>query len=87
MKPCGVAPTRYAESIRAIKRLCDEALRGMSGHFDEIFGWQKTTGGFRKSRYRSVERTHAQSQYVIAAWDLVRMAKLLLGSRRKKSRA
>jgi hypothetical protein len=26
----------------------------------EIFGWAKTTGCFRKSRYRGVERTHAQ---------------------------
>ncbi len=45
---------------------------------EEIFGWAKTTGGFRKSRYRGVERTHAQGQYVVAAWNLVRMAKLRL---------
>jgi transposase len=45
---------------------------------EEIFGWAKTTGGFRKSRYRGVERTHAHSQYVSAAWNLVRMAKLLV---------
>jgi transposase len=46
---------------------------------EEIFGWGKTTGCFRKSRYRGVERTHAASQYVVAACNLVRMAKLLLG--------
>jgi D-alanyl-D-alanine carboxypeptidase len=46
---------------------------------EEIFGWTKTTGCFRKSRYRGVERTHAQGQYVVAAWNLVRMAKLLGG--------
>ena len=45
---------------------------------EEIFGWAKTTGGFRKSRYRGVERTHAQGQYVVTAWNLVRMAKLLV---------
>jgi transposase len=44
---------------------------------EEIFGWSKTTGCFRKSRYRGVERTHAASQYVVAACNLVRMAKLL----------
>ena len=44
---------------------------------EEIFGWSKTTGGFRKSRYRGVERTHAQGQYVTATWNLVRMAKLM----------
>ena len=31
----------------------------------------------RKSRYRGVERTHAQGQYVTATWNLVRMAKLM----------
>ena len=45
---------------------------------EEIFGWAKTTGGLRKSRYRGVDRTHAQGQYVVAACNLVRMAKLLL---------
>jgi transposase len=46
---------------------------------EEIFGWGKTTGCFRKSRYRGVERTHAASQYVVAACNLVRMARLWLG--------
>jgi uncharacterized protein YoaH (UPF0181 family) len=45
---------------------------------EEIFGWAKTTGCFRKSRYRGVERTHAQGQYVVAACNLVRMARLML---------
>lgn len=46
---------------------------------EEIFGWAKTTGCFRKSRYRGVERTHAAAQYVVAACNLVRMARLTLG--------
>lgn len=46
---------------------------------EEIFGWAKTTGCFRKSRYRGVERTHAAGQYVVAACNLVRMARLSLG--------
>lgn len=45
---------------------------------EEIFGWAKTTGCFRKSRYRGVERTHAQGQYVVAACNLIRMAKLMM---------
>jgi len=48
---------------------------------EEIFGWSKTTGCFRKSRYLGVERTHAAGQYVVAACNLVRMAKLSLGDR------
>lgn len=43
---------------------------------EEIFGWAKTTGCFRKSRYLGVERTHAAAQYVAAACNLVRMARL-----------
>ena len=46
---------------------------------ENLFGWSKTTGCFRRSRYRGVERTHAASQYVVASCNLVRMAKLLLG--------
>lgn len=54
---------------------------------EEIFGWAKTTGGFRKSRYRGVERTHAQGQYVVAAWNLVRMAKLMVTAPPQQARA
>jgi len=46
---------------------------------EEIFGWSKTTGCFRKSRYRGVDRTHAAAQYVVTAWNLLRMARLSLG--------
>ena len=54
---------------------------------EEIFGWSKTTGCFRKSRYRGVERTHAQGQYVVATWNLVRLAKLMAGAPPAKARA
>ena len=46
---------------------------------EQIFGWGKTAGGFRKSRYRGVERTHAAGQYVVASWNLLRMARLSQG--------
>ena len=58
----------YAASQRSRRRI------------EEIFGWGKTTGCFRKSRHLGVERTHAAGQYVVAACNLVRMAKLSLGS-------
>ena len=54
---------------------------------EEIFGWAKTTGCLRKSRYRGVDRTHAQGQYVVAACNLVRMAKLLLSGPPQPTRA
>jgi transposase len=43
---------------------------------EEIFGWSKTVGGLRQTRYRGVERTHAARQYVLAALNLLRLAKL-----------
>jgi transposase len=43
---------------------------------EEIYGWTKTIGGFRKSRYRGEARTHACGQYVVASLNLLRMAKL-----------
>lgn len=43
---------------------------------EEIFGWAKTTGGLRKTRYRGVERTNACAQMVAATYNLLRLAKL-----------
>lgn len=43
---------------------------------EELFGWMKTIGGIRKSRYRGLERTHMALQFVAAASNLLRMAKL-----------
>lgn len=44
---------------------------------EEIFGWGKTIGGLRKTRYRGVERTGFWAYVVGAAYDLLRMAKLM----------
>jgi len=43
---------------------------------EEIFGWVKTIGGMRKSRYRGTDRTHMALQFVAATSNLLRMAKL-----------
>jgi transposase len=43
---------------------------------EEIFGWAKTVGGFRKTRYRGTQRTQLAAWWVGAAYNLVRMAKL-----------
>ena len=49
----------YAVSLRLRKRV------------EEVFGWMKTVGGFRRTRYRGVERTG------LTAYNLMRLAKLL----------
>jgi transposase len=43
---------------------------------EEIFGWKKTIGGFRRTRYKGRERTKFAAQLVGAAFNLLRIAKL-----------
>ena len=54
----------YAVSQRIRKRV------------EEIFGWIKTVGNFRRTRYRGVARTSFAAYLVGAAYNLVRIAKL-----------
>lgn len=44
---------------------------------EEIFGWTKTVGGFRRTRYRGSAKTQMAAYIVGAAYNLTRMAKLL----------
>ena len=43
---------------------------------EEIFGWMKTTGGFRRTRYRGLDRSRLAAYLVATAYNLVRMARL-----------
>jgi transposase len=43
---------------------------------EEIFGWMKTVGGFRKTRYRGLERVDFAGYLVATAYNLVRLARL-----------
>jgi transposase len=45
---------------------------------EEIFGWIKTVGGGRKLRYKGVARNQIWAEMAAAAYNLVRMAKLLI---------
>jgi len=56
----------YAISQRVRKRV------------EEIFGWTKTVGGGRKLRYIGVARNQLWADLTVAAYNLVRMAKLAL---------
>lgn len=42
----------------------------------EVFGWIKTAGGFRRTRYRGVARTGLAGYLVTTAYHLVRMVHL-----------
>ena len=49
---------------------------GFGKRVEEIFGWMKTVGGFRRTRYRGLDRTGLAGNLVATAYNLVRMAKL-----------
>jgi transposase len=57
--------TGYVTSQRVRKRV------------EEIFGWMKTVGGFRQTRYRGLDRTGLAGYLVATAYNLVRLVKLL----------
>ena len=43
---------------------------------EEAFGWMKTIGGLRKTRYRGRERVQMHAYLVAAAYNLIRIARL-----------
>ena len=55
----------YALSQRVRKRV------------EEIFGWMKTVGGFRRTRYRGLDRTGLAGYLVGTAYNLAPMARLM----------
>ena len=54
----------YAVSLKIRKRV------------EEIFGWIKTVGGFRRSQYRGLERTQAWGYFGASTYNLLRRARL-----------
>jgi transposase len=54
----------YAASQKVRKRI------------EEIFGWMKTVGGFRKTRYCGLERVDFAGYLVATAYNLVRLVRL-----------
>jgi transposase len=43
---------------------------------EEVFGWMKTVGNFRRTRYKGCERTQFAAYFVGAAYNMLRMANL-----------
>jgi transposase len=54
----------YAVSLRKRKRV------------EEIFGWAKTAGGLRKTKFIGLAKVKAQTVFTLAAYNLMRMATL-----------
>lgn len=44
---------------------------------EEIFGWMKSYGGFRKTRFKGLHRTRLTAYLVGAAYNLIRLSRLI----------
>ncbi len=82
MRNRGVTPhvaqrTRSAIDGRTTRHRGYRMSQKIRKRVEEIFGWMKTVGGFRRTRYRGVERTGLAGYFVATAYNLVRMANLL----------
>lgn len=80
----GIKPHVSAMKNRKVEGLDQRTLQS-KGHqtstrirkrIEEIFGWVKTVGGFRKTRYRGITRTQMSAYFVAGAYNLLRMANL-----------
>jgi IS5 family transposase len=58
----------YAVSQRIRKRI------------EEGFGWLKTVAGLKKTRYRGIEKVGWAFTFAVAAYNLVRLPRLLAGA-------
>jgi transposase len=81
----GIAPHVAEVKDRKVAGL-DGRTTGASGYqksqrlrkrIEEIFGWCKEIGGLRRTKHRGVKRVGLNATLVVAAYNLVRMAKLL----------
>jgi IS5 family transposase len=57
----GAAPAEFV--------ICEQTI-------EEVFGWLKTVGGFRRTRYRGLDRTGLAGYLVGTAYNLVRLSRL-----------
>jgi IS5 family transposase len=80
----GIKPHVSPMSNREVKGLDNRTLKSkgyqtstrIRKRIEEIFGWIKTVGGLRKTRYRGIQRTQMSAYFVAGAYNLLRMANL-----------
>ena len=82
MRDRGVTPhvaqrTHSAIDERTTRHASYRMSQKVRKQVEEVFGWMKTVGGFRRTRYRGVERTGLAGYFVATAYNLVRMANLV----------
>jgi len=62
---------------RTTRSLGYQTSQKMRKRVEEIFGWAKEIGGLRKTKHRGNERVGLNAVIVVAAYNLVRMGKLM----------
>jgi len=65
---------------RTTRHLGYQVSQRIRKRIEEIFGWIKTVGGGRKLRYIGIARNQLWSELTVAAYDLIRMAKLAVST-------
>jgi hypothetical protein len=68
---------RSAIDVRTTRHAGYAVSQVFRKRIEEIFGWMKTVGNFRKTRYKGRARTQLAAYLVGTAHNLIRMAKLL----------
>jgi transposase len=68
---------RSAIDARTVRHPGYEVSQRARKRVEEIFGWMKTIGGFRRTRFKGRRRTQLAAYLVAAAYNLIRMARLL----------
>jgi hypothetical protein len=68
---------RSAIDGRTTRHAGYEVSQRIRKRVEEIFGWMKTVGGFRRTRFLGLERTGLAGYLVATAYNLVRIARLM----------
>jgi len=88
MRRLGVTP-HVSQNTKGRRSTIDGRTTRHAGHaislrirkrIEEVFGWIKTVGGLRKTRHRGTPRVGWMFTFVAAAYNLVRIPKLLVGA-------
>ncbi len=69
-------PGGSALDARTVRHPAYALSQWVRKRIEEAFGWMKTVGGLRKTRYRGRERVQMHAYLVAAAYNLVRIARL-----------
>ncbi|HSM92022.1 MAG TPA: IS5 family transposase [Anaeromyxobacteraceae bacterium] len=68
---------RSAVDGRTVRHAGYEVSQRIRKRVEEIFGWTKTVASFRKTRFKGQERTQLAAHLVAAAYNLLRIARLM----------